>query len=114
MDGSGFRFTNPRSTGTYLRNAEKGVFAPAHIEARSQEDCEDEAVWLALRTSDGIFRKTHAERYGGDPLAMPSRAQAAQGCVAAGWLEITAEAVRLTQAGFLFADEVAVRLSRMA
>jgi len=113
-DGSGLRFTNPRSTGTYLRNAEKGIFAPAQMDARSKEDCEDEAVWLALRTKDGIARKPHTRRYGEDPLAMPSRAQAAQGCVAAGWLEITDEAVRLTQAGFLFADEVAVRLSRMA
>jgi hypothetical protein len=32
--------------------------------------------------------------------------------VQAGWLEVTPSHVRLTRAGFLFADEVAVRLGR--
>jgi coproporphyrinogen III oxidase-like Fe-S oxidoreductase len=62
--------------------------------------------------SDGVDRHAHQQRYGHDPLALPGRAAAAESCTAAGWLEVTPECLRLTSAGFLFADEVAVRLGR--
>jgi hypothetical protein len=59
-----------------------------------------------------VDRGVHARRHGQDPLAAPGRADAARGCVTAGWLEVTPAALRLTEAGFLFADEVAGRLWR--
>jgi oxygen-independent coproporphyrinogen-3 oxidase len=112
-DGSGWRFTNPRSLDMYLRSAtaNRGNPRPASIELRTPADLENEALWLALRTSDGVDRAAHARRFGGDPLDRP-RSAAAHRCVEAGWLEVTPDHVRLTAEGFLFADEVASRLWR--
>jgi putative oxygen-independent coproporphyrinogen III oxidase len=104
-DGSGWRFTNPRATDTWLRDP-----GPAEAELRPREALENEALWLGLRTSDGVDRLAHAARYGRDPLAPAARVAAARQCVEAGWLEVTEVALRLTPAGFLFADEVAGRL----
>ena len=55
-------------------------------------------------------REAHARRYGCDPLASRERAAAAQKCVDAGWLLVAPDRLRLTDAGFLFADEVSSRL----
>jgi len=112
--GEGWRFSNPRSVGDYLRgvNASAGAVQPEQIELRSPEQLEDEALWLGLRMSDGVDRHAHQQRHGYDPLDLPERAAAAQSCAAAGWLEVTPARLRLLPAGFLFADEVAVRLGR--
>jgi oxygen-independent coproporphyrinogen III oxidase len=109
VDGSGWRFSNPRGTDGYLRAAANRSIRPAIVERRTAHDLENEAVWLALRTSDGIDRAAHHLRFGADPLA-GMRAEAAARCVAAGWLTISDENLRLTEEGFLFADEVASRL----
>jgi oxygen-independent coproporphyrinogen-3 oxidase len=113
-DGGGVRSTNPRSPRTYLAEIAAAQFPlpSAEVEQRSALHLEDEALWLGLRMSDGVNRAAHARRYGLDPLALPERQTAAEKCVAAGWLEVTKEYLRLTPAGFLFADEVAVRLGR--
>ena len=112
--GEGWRFSNPRSVGTYMREvrARAGSAQPEQVELRSTSQLEDEALWLGLRMSDGVDRSLHEKRHGHDPLALPERAVAAEACVGAGWLEVTPERLRLTPAGFLFADEVAVRLGR--
>jgi oxygen-independent coproporphyrinogen-3 oxidase len=111
-DGTGWRFSNPRALKTYLRSAAvgKGNPLPAKIEHRAAEDLENEGLWLGLRTSDGVERAAHARRYGRDPLASPERAAAAQKCVDAGWLSVAHDRLRLTDTGFLFADEVSSRL----
>ncbi len=112
--GEGWRFSNPRSVGTYLHDASAraGAVPPEQVERRSPAQLEDEALWLGLRMSDGVDRRAHEQRYGHDPLALPERKAAAESCSAAGWLEVTPEQLRLTTTGFLFADEVAVRLGR--
>jgi oxygen-independent coproporphyrinogen-3 oxidase len=110
VDGSGWRFSNPRATGTYLRAAGAGSVAPVLVERRSPHDLEQESLWLALRTADGVDRAKHRQRHGHDPLAFRERAAAAVRCVSAGWLEVSDDSVRLTARGFLFADEVAGRL----
>jgi oxygen-independent coproporphyrinogen-3 oxidase len=112
--GAGWRFSNPRSVSTYLRDVHRltGAVPPEQIELRSPTQLEDEALWLGLRMSDGVDRHAHKQRYGNDPLALPERAAAADACAAAGWLEVTPARLRLLPAGFLFADEVAVRLGR--
>jgi oxygen-independent coproporphyrinogen III oxidase len=111
-DGGGWRFSNPRATDVYLSAAQAGGGSPAarHVERRSADDLENEAVWLGLRTVDGIDRAAHQARHGGDPLA--GREAAVSVAVAAGWLTVDAATVRLTPAGALFADEVAGRLWR--
>jgi oxygen-independent coproporphyrinogen-3 oxidase len=112
VDGSGWRFSNPRAVETYLRRAaaDNGNPSPAKVEARSARDLENEGLWLSLRTSDGVDRAAHARCYGRDPLGFAERAAAAQKCEGAGWLSITRDRLRLTATGFLFADEVSSRL----
>jgi oxygen-independent coproporphyrinogen-3 oxidase len=111
MDGTGWRFSNPRATSTYLRAA-GAADGPAAIkvERRSAIDLENEALWLALRTSDGVDRGAHARRFGADPLSAPGRASAAAAFVHGGWLVVSDDVVRLSPEGLLFADEVAARL----
>jgi oxygen-independent coproporphyrinogen-3 oxidase len=113
-DGSGWRFSNPRATDVYLAAARAAGGSPAvrHVERRSADDLENEAVWLGLRTTDGIDRLAHRARHGRDPLA--GRASASAWALAAGWLVVDEARVRLTPAGVLFADEVAGRFWRDA
>jgi oxygen-independent coproporphyrinogen-3 oxidase len=111
-DGSAWRFTNARATATYLRAVAEGA-PPTHTERRTSADLENEAVWLALRTSEGIDRAAHARRFGADPLDVgpgPGRAAAAAKCAARGWLRITDARIAPTPDGLLFADEMASRL----
>jgi oxygen-independent coproporphyrinogen III oxidase len=108
-DGTGWRFSNPRATDTYLAAAARaGAVSPRQVEHRSAADLENEAVWLGLRTADGLDRPYHRARHGRDPL--DGRAAAVGRCVDAGWLAVDDARVRLLPAGFLFADEIAGRL----
>jgi len=111
--GGGWRFSNPRATETYLRAVAVGAGGgprPAQLERRTSADLENEAVWLALRTADGLDRAAHAARFGADPVA--GRERAIESCATAGWLELTPATLRPTPAGLLFADEIAARLWR--
>jgi oxygen-independent coproporphyrinogen-3 oxidase len=109
-DGTGWRFSNPRATDTYFASAREGGGSPRalHAERRTAADLENEALWLGLRTTDGVDRAAHHARHGVDPLA--GREAEARRCATAGWLAIDDARLRLTPSGFLFADEVAERL----
>jgi oxygen-independent coproporphyrinogen-3 oxidase len=109
-DGTGWRFSNPRATASYLRAARAGGGGPTplHVERRAAADLENEALWLGLRTVDGVDRQAHRLRYGRD--ALEGRDHAVERCLRSGWLDVSLAAVRLTPSGFLFADEVASRL----
>jgi len=109
-DGTAWRFSNPRATDTYLKAATGGNPQPAQTERRQAADLENEAVWLALRTADGLDRVNHARRFGADPQL--GREAELSSCAARGWLVVTPEAIRPTPAGLLFADEIAARLWR--
>jgi oxygen-independent coproporphyrinogen III oxidase len=109
-DGRAFRFTNPRATDTYLKGVELGALVPAQSELRQLPDLENEALWLALRTQDGVDRPAFAQRFGADPLATASRQAAASRCVDRGWIEVSNDRIRPTALGFLFADELAVEM----
>jgi oxygen-independent coproporphyrinogen-3 oxidase len=110
-DGTGWRFSNPRGTEAYLRAAGRpGGPRPSRLERRSGGELENEALWLALRTAEGVDRRAHAARFGADPLSSPERQREANRCVQSGWLAVSSEVVRLTDEGVLFADEVAARL----
>ena len=111
-DGGGWRFSNPRATDVYLTAAGTGGGSPAvrHVERRTAGDLENEAVWLGLRTVEGIDRAAHQARHGRDPLA--GREPAVAWAEAAGWLVVDAARLRLTPAGVLFADEIAGRFWR--
>ncbi len=111
-DGGGWRFSNPRATDVYLTASRAGGGSPAprHVERRTAADLENEAVWLGLRTTDGIDRAAHQARHGRDPLA--GREPASAWAIAAGWLVADEAHLRLTPAGVLFADEIAGRFWR--
>ena len=104
-DGTAWRFSNPRSTDVYLRAP-----TPRHVERRSAADLENEALWLGLRTVDGIDRLAHRARHGCDPV--DGRQAAIDAGVSAGWLTVDDASLRLTPSGTLFADELAGRLWR--
>ena len=110
--GGGWRFINPRSAESYMRGSlsASGEVAAAQVEWRSSDDLEGEALWLALRTSDGLDRARHRELFGADPLHSATRNQTAQALQRAGWLTISPAYLRPTPAGLLFADEMASRL----
>jgi oxygen-independent coproporphyrinogen-3 oxidase len=112
VSGDGYRSSNPRALAAYLAQARAAPagFAPEEADRRLARQLEEEALWLGLRTVDGVDRAAHRRTYGHDPLALPGRQAAARGCADRGWLAITPERLRLLPAGFLFADEVAVRL----
>ena len=111
-DGGGWRFSNPRATDVYLAAARAAGGSPAarHVERRSADDLENEAVWLGLRTVDGIDRAAHRARHGRDPLA--GREAAGASAIAAGWLVGRRRPRSIDAAGVLFADEVAGRFWR--
>ncbi len=111
-DGGGWRFSNPRATDVYLTAARAGGGSPVarHVERRTAADLENEAVWLGLRTTDGIDRAAHQARHGRDPLV--GRESAVAWAAAAGWLVVDEARVRLTPSGVLFADEIAGRFWR--
>jgi oxygen-independent coproporphyrinogen-3 oxidase len=110
--GGGWRFANPRATATYLGAARAGGGSPApvHVERRTPDDLENEAVWLGLRTVDGIDRAAHRRRYGRDVL--DGREADVARCLRAGWLDVSDARLSLADSGWLFADEVATRLWR--
>ena len=105
VDGSAWRFSDPRATDVYLRDR-----TPRHVERRTAADLENEAVWLGLRTAAGIDRAAHRARHGVDPVV--GRDLEVERAVGAGWLIVDEGHVQLTPAGVLFADEVATRLWR--
>jgi oxygen-independent coproporphyrinogen-3 oxidase len=111
-EGGGWRFSNPRATDVYLRAARAGGGSPAvrHVERRSADDLENEAVWLGLRTAAGIDRAAHRARHGRDPLA--GRESSVAAVVSSGWLAVDERQMRLTPSGVLFADEIAGKLWR--
>jgi oxygen-independent coproporphyrinogen III oxidase len=111
-DGGGWRFSNPRATDVYLAAARAGGGSPAvrHVERRSADDLENEAVWLGLRTVDGLDRAAHQARHGRDPLA--GRESSLAAFVSSGWLAVDEQRLRLTPSGVLFADEIASKLWR--
>ena len=110
--GGGWRFSNPRATDVYLNAARAGGGSPAarHVERRTAADLENEAVWLGLRTTDGLDRAAHRARHGRDPLV--GRESASARAIAAGWLMVDEARLRLTPSGVLFADEIAGRFWR--
>jgi oxygen-independent coproporphyrinogen III oxidase len=62
-----------------------------------------EAIALGLRRVDGLSRQVFAAEFGADPILRFAAAVA--GTVAAGWLEVDGERLRLTPEGRLLASE---------
>jgi putative oxygen-independent coproporphyrinogen III oxidase len=101
-EGGGERFSVARSVDQWL--SEPAIVTHERLDAAALER---EAVWLGLRLLDGIDRAAHRRLHGLDAVAA-HQAEVAR-LVGEGLLEVTAERIRLTARGALFADEVGAR-----
>ena len=92
----------------YLARIEAGRFEPPEREALAEPTARAEAVFLALRTREGLDARAFAVEFGAPPRHF--FASAIGDGVAAGQLMERADGdLALSDAGWLFADEVASR-----
>ncbi|HEU4430509.1 MAG TPA: radical SAM family heme chaperone HemW [Myxococcota bacterium] len=104
----GARSANERALPAYLARIQAGRFAPPEREALRAATARSEAVFLALRTREGLAAEAFRAEFGAAPRAF--FASAIDGARGAGHLsENAAGDLALTEAGWLFADEVAAR-----
>ncbi len=99
-DGGGRRWTNARSTASYLRDPDHAVAEEIIVTPR--EYAEDR-VWLGMRTSDGVALQRLR--------TFPGLADA---LLAAGLAEPRSGRLRPTLRGFLCADAIATRVASAA
>jgi oxygen-independent coproporphyrinogen-3 oxidase len=104
----GARSANERALPAYLARIEAGGFAPPEREPLAEPTARVEAVFLALRTREGLRASEFTSEFG----AAPRRffASAIDDSIQAGQLaESAAGDLALTESGWLFADAVAAR-----
>jgi oxygen-independent coproporphyrinogen-3 oxidase len=108
VEGGVERVRVTRNVDEYLARAGAEVILDGR-ELLSSEEALAERIWLGLRVvPEGLDRKTFLAELGVDPLTL--LAPRLDPLVRAGWVEVTPDRLRLTRAGVLVADEVAVRL----
>lgn len=98
----GRRSWNQRRLKEYLQVLEEGFSPEAGAEVLAPAAARGEALWLGLRTSEGIALQPG--------LADRERFRA---LVAAGYLEVRGERVGLTRQGFVLADGIGVELMEL-
>jgi oxygen-independent coproporphyrinogen-3 oxidase len=104
----GARAANERALPAYLARAEAGRWEAPEREVPSEATARGEAVFLALRTREGLAADAFAAEFGAPPRNF--FAGAIDESVAAGQLaESAAGDLALTDGGWLFADAVAAR-----
>jgi oxygen-independent coproporphyrinogen-3 oxidase len=102
VGAGGERFSTVKSVDDYYKSP-----AIAQREELDAAALEREAVWLGLRFLDGIDRAAHARLYGADPIAR--HADEIARLTREGLVLVSADRLRLTPRGILFADEVGAR-----
>ncbi len=104
----GARSANERELPSYLARIATGACAPPEREALAEETARSEAVFLALRMREGLDAAAFAREFGATPRALFG--PVLDELSARGLLAESAEGnLRLTERGWLFADEVAAR-----
>ena len=104
----GLRRSNPRQLDRYLEGvAADGGAGVAEVEALAAPEARAEAVFLALRTRDGLDLAAFARDFGAPPLDF--FAEALRDLVAEGLLEEVPGALRLTPRGRMLSDSVFAR-----
>jgi coproporphyrinogen III oxidase-like Fe-S oxidoreductase len=107
-DPFGARSANERALGAYLARIEAGRLDPPEREVLPEATVRAEAMFLALRTREGVCADAFAAEFGATPRAFFARA--IDDALAAGQLaERAGGDLALTETGWLFADEVAAR-----
>jgi oxygen-independent coproporphyrinogen-3 oxidase len=101
---NGRRETNIRSTLGYLARLQRGLSPAAEVDELDAEGRARERIFLALRTTAGLSRRTFQQQTGYrlDELA----ADAIDRHQTAGWLEDDGDVIRLTREGRFVADRV--------
>lgn len=112
--GVGERFATVRSVDDWFAQVPRMGEGPIDKDSGLQlyerldaEALEREAMWLGLRLLDGIERSKHSEKHGRDPAER--HAGELEKLAREGLVEVSADRVRLTRRGVLFADEVGAR-----
>lgn len=100
----GVRYKNVPDTAEYVRRVLAGRSPRGEEESLDADKRAGETAMLALRLVAGLDRRRFVERFGRDPVDFFADAIARH--AAAGLLEVTATAIRLTRAGRLVADSV--------
>jgi len=106
---NGCRYANLKDLLAYCRAIDQDRLPFEWIENLSGDQRLTEQVMLALRTSDGIDRKRFLYAFGERGLTVMEGTAAAL-MEREGYIERTAEVMRLTDKGFLVADELTARL----
>jgi oxygen-independent coproporphyrinogen-3 oxidase len=105
-DGATHRSWNARDLDAYLYAVESGRSPRAGAEELDEATRAFEAVALGLRRVDGLSRGAFAAEFGSDPLERYP--QAVREGTAAGLLEVAGDAMRLSAAGRLLANEALI------
>ena len=105
-DGAAVRSWNLRDLDRYLALVEAGALPTGGSELLDGATRAFEAIALGLRRVDGIRRAAYRAEFGVDPVE--GHASAVERGVADGLLEVGADALRLTPAGRLLANEALV------
>jgi len=106
----GARSANERALPAYLARIAAGRWAPPERDVLAEPTARSEAVFLALRTREGLEASRFSAEFGAPPRAF--FAGAIDGAIAAGHLsESSAGDLALSEAGWLFADDVAARFA---
>ena len=100
----GTRYKNVADIRAYCDAVGAGRSPRCEEECLAPEQCARETAMLALRLNRGLDRRAFAERFGSDPAEYFADAVARHG--AAGLLEVTGAAIRLTRRGRPLADTV--------
>lgn len=103
-DGRALRRTNAHDLAAYIRQLADGLDAPHEDEHLTHEQRQDERVFTALRTSDGLDLSAFARDFGPDARTALRRAAAPH--LAAGRLEEQADRLCLTRAALFVSDDV--------
>lgn len=103
-----FRFANTNSVDEYIRQRQDGDLHYAAHEFVTPAERENEFVMLRTRLAEGFSEKEYREAFGQD--FRDTHAEALYECEHDGLVEVSGGCIRPTQRGFLFQNQLAMRL----
>ena len=107
-DGGVVRYSNLRAPESYLKATSEQGSAIASSERLDRRQAMAEALWLALRRTEGCERSAFRNRFGIDPC--DAFAPRLQRWLAQGALQLDAQKLALGDSGIALADEIAADL----
>jgi len=105
----GRRWWGLRAPGAYMEAVEAGQLPEGGGEEITYQQAMDEELMLSLRTSEGLQRRRFLQRFGFD--AVDALSEPLEPFRDEGLVEVTADALRITEAGVIITDHLIERLS---